>query len=86
MKAEPTDLVPGRFLRVLPPEQAAKGATLTDDDLKPTDLSPGDEAPPNEPSAGENICPACEGSGRRGEEQCPDCEGTGKVIEAIGGG
>ena len=60
--------------------------TLSDQDQNPTDLSPGDEAPPDEPSAGENICPACGGSGRRGDGECPDCEGSGKVIEAIGGG
>ena len=59
---------------------------MSDQDHNPADLSPGDEAPPDEPSAGENICPACAGSGRREEGECPNCEGTGKVIEAIGGG
>jgi len=59
---------------------------LTDEKQDPTDLRPGDEAPADEPSAGENICPACDGSGRRGDAECSECEGTGKVVEAIGGG
>ena len=59
---------------------------MTDELTEPNAQRPGDEAPPDEPSAGENICPACEGSGRRGDDACPECEGTGKVIEAIGGG
>jgi len=59
---------------------------MPDESPETNDLSPGDEAPPQEPSAGENICPACEGSGRRGDGECPECEGTGTVIEAVGGG
>ena len=50
------------------------------------DMSTGDEAPPEEPSAGENVCPRCEGSGRVGGEACSDCGGSGTVIEAVGGG
>lgn len=57
------------------------------EDLKPDEgRRPGDEAPPSEPSSGENVCPECEGSGRKNGAECPNCEGTGKVIEAIGGG
>ena len=52
----------------------------------PDDLRPGDEAPPEEPSAGENTCPACGGTGRGNDGECPECEGTGIVTEAIGGG
>lgn len=57
-----------------------------DDDLKPKAQSPGDEAPPSEPSSGENVCPECEGSGSKDGAECPNCEGTGKINEAIGGG
>jgi hypothetical protein len=47
---------------------------------------PGDEAPEQQPSTGENICPECAGSGVKEGEECRNCEGTGKVIEPIGGG
>lgn len=50
------------------------------------DVSPGDEAPPDEPSAAENVCPECGGSGRRETGECENCGGTGRVTEAIGGG
>ena len=59
---------------------------MPDETQNPNDLAPGDEAPPEEPSAGENVCPACSGSGRSDDGECPECEGTGTVIEAIGGG
>jgi hypothetical protein len=47
---------------------------------------PGDEAPEEAPSTGENACPECGGSGRKDGSECANCEGTGRVIEAIGGG
>jgi len=47
---------------------------------------PGDEAPADEPSAGENICPECDGTGKVDGETCPNCRGEGKIIEAVGGG
>ena len=50
------------------------------------DMRPGDEAPADEPSAAENICPECGGSGSLDGEQFANCEGTGRVTEAIGGG
>ena len=49
-------------------------------------MSPGDEAPPTEPSAAENVCPECAGSGELDGGTCRNCEGTGTVIEAVGGG
>ena len=52
----------------------------------PEDLAPGDEAPPGEPSAGENVCPECGGSGQLDGGECPNCGGRGMVIEAVGGG
>jgi hypothetical protein len=59
---------------------------MADDKTDPTDLRPGDEAPPEDPSAAENICPACGGSGEADGGTCPNCEGTGRIVEAIGGG
>ena len=59
---------------------------MTSDAQDPTDLKPGDEAPADDPSAGENICPECDGSGKSEGADCPNCEGTGKIVEAIGGG
>lgn len=39
------------------------------------------------PSAGENICPQCEGRGRLSDGgECPRCGGSGKIVEGIGGG
>jgi hypothetical protein len=51
-----------------------------------TNLNPGDEAAPGTPGAGENLCPACNGSGKKDGERCEQCDGTGKIVEGIGGG
>jgi hypothetical protein len=48
-------------------------------------MAPGDEAPPGTPGAGENICPACAGSGKLDGATCPTCAGTGVIIEEVGG-
>ncbi len=57
------------------------------EDTKPLRTAPGDEAPPATESAGENLCPACGGNGRReGGGECPEWGGTGRVVEAVGGG
>jgi hypothetical protein len=48
--------------------------------------APGDEVPPGSPSSGENVCPACGGSGRVDSGECPNCGGTGKVNTGVGGG
>ena len=48
-------------------------------------MSPGDEAPAGTPGTGENVCPACGGSGKQGAGGCPQCSGTGKVTVGIGG-
>ena len=50
------------------------------------EMNPGDEAPPGTPSAGEDTCPDCQGSGKRDGQPCPTCDGEGTVIEAVGGG
>jgi hypothetical protein len=53
-------------------------------DTAPT--KPGDEAPPGTPGTGENLCPACSGTGKLDGNECPECKGTGKVTTGIGGG
>jgi RecJ-like exonuclease len=50
-------------------------------------LSPGDEARPGTPGAGEDICSVCGGSGKLNNgKECPECGGTGRVMRGIGGG
>jgi DnaJ-class molecular chaperone len=49
-------------------------------------LAPGDETTPDTPSAGEDVCPRCGGSGRLGDGPCPECGGRGVVVEGVGGG
>lgn len=52
-----------------------------------TPLSPGDDAAPGTPGTGEDICDACNGSGKMKDgSMCANCGGTGKVVEGIGGG
>jgi DnaJ-class molecular chaperone len=50
------------------------------------ELRPGDEAPPEVASAGEDICQVCSGSGEKDGETCENCRGTGRIEEAVGGG
>lgn len=53
----------------------------------PPHLKPGDEALPDTPGTGEDICGDCGGSGKRKDgNECPTCEGTGRIIQGIGGG
>ncbi len=49
-------------------------------------MAPGDEAPPGERLAGENLCRTCGGSGELDGRDCPDCGGTGKTTSAVSGG
>ena len=49
-------------------------------------MAPGDEAPAGRDETAANICPECEGSGKRDDADCPICGGTGEVQEAVGGG
>jgi DnaJ-class molecular chaperone len=46
--------------------------------------NPGDEVAPGTPQTGENICPDCEGTGRRNGAPCAACGGTGRVVQQIG--
>jgi len=51
------------------------------------DIHPGDDAPPGTPGTGEDVCPACRGTGKLASGQpCPECGGSGKITEGIGGG
>jgi DnaJ-class molecular chaperone len=43
-------------------------------------------APPEQPAAGEDVCPDCGGSGTLDGERCETCGGSGQVIEGVGGG
>jgi hypothetical protein len=67
--------------RVSPYLPVTQGGVMPDN----TDLNPGDEAAPGTPGTGENLCPACNGSGKKEGQKCEQCNGTGKVIEGIGG-
>ena len=51
------------------------------------DINPGDDAAPGTVGTGEDICPACRGTGKLASGQpCPECGGSGKITEGIGGG
>jgi hypothetical protein len=51
------------------------------------DLRPGDEAHEGTEEAGEDLCPACGGSGRTDDDAtCEVCAGTGRITEGAGGG
>jgi DnaJ-class molecular chaperone len=52
-----------------------------------SNLNPGDQAPPDAPGTGENVCPQCNGKGKlESGSPCPNCGGSGKVITGIAGG
>ncbi|SCY67896.1 hypothetical protein [Microvirga guangxiensis] len=44
----------------------------------------GDEDAPGTKQTGENICPACSGSGQLEQRPCPDCGGSGRVTVIVG--
>ena len=48
-------------------------------------MKPGDEAPPDTPGAGPDLCPECSGSGEKDGQSCENCAGTGQVEVGIGG-
>ena len=49
-------------------------------------MAPGDEAPPGDAGAGENLCRACGGSGEVDGQPCETCGGSGKTTSAVSGG
>jgi RecJ-like exonuclease len=65
------------------PEDAARAA---DHDEQREAMAPGDEAPPGDPTAGENLCRTCAGTGEVDGRTCPTCEGTGRTTSAVSGG
>ena len=59
---------------------------MNEQDIDDRQLSPGDEAAPGTPGAGENICRECSGAGTLANGRiCPMCEGMGRIIESAGG-
>ena len=51
------------------------------------DIHPGDDAAPGTPGTGEDVCPACRGTGKLASGQpCPECGGSGRITEGLGGG
>ena len=50
------------------------------------EMAPGDEAPPGQGLAGENLCRACGGSGELDGRDCPECGGTGRTTSVVSGG
>jgi hypothetical protein len=47
--------------------------------------NPGDEAAPDTPQTGEDICPECNGSGKKADQtMCPNCGGTGVIVVNVG--
>ena len=70
-----------------PQDQAERGHKVEAAPPEGGQMNPGDEAPPDTPGTGENICPVCGGKGRlAGGEECRNCGGTGRVIEAVSAG
>lgn len=53
--------------------------------IGPPPVNPGYEAPLGTVGTGENVCPACHGTGMVGGETCENCNGTGKIMAGIGG-
>jgi RecJ-like exonuclease len=49
-------------------------------------MNSGDEALPDAPGVGEDLCAACHGTGKVEGARCMVCGGTGKVLQGIGGG
>ena len=65
------------------PEDAGRAA---DREERREAMAPGDEAPPGDAAAGENLCRECAGTGQVDGRPCDACGGTGRTISAISGG
>jgi len=66
-----------------PTDQPATGGDTPAEPTPP--LAPGDEAAPGTPGTGEDVCPACGGTGKIDGKTCTQCQGTGSVTVGIGG-
>ena len=64
---------------------AVRGDPLSMSDQR-DEMAPGDEAPPQEPTAADMACEDCDGTGEIDGQTCPSCEGSGLVEEGVGGG
>jgi DnaJ-class molecular chaperone len=51
---------------------------------EPERKNPGDEDAPGASQTGQDICPACSGSGRLDQGPCPDCGGSGRITVIVG--
>jgi hypothetical protein len=65
--------------------QTIRQPTTSRNTIATPPINPGDEAPRRTVGAGENVCPACHGTGMVGGETCENCNGTGKIMAGIGG-
>jgi DnaJ-class molecular chaperone len=54
--------------------------------MSDSEINPGDEVSPDQPSAAEDVCEKCSGTGQADGGDCPECAGTGVVERAVGGG
>jgi RecJ-like exonuclease len=51
----------------------------------PKDVANTDAVPEGTPGAGENVCRACNGTGKVSGQECRECGGSGKVLTPVGG-
>ena len=63
---------------------SGSGPNKTSPGQSAPDRNPGDEARPGSKQSGDQVCPACDGTGRVDEAACPDCGGTGRVTVIVG--
>ena len=47
-------------------------------------MAPGDKAQPGAENAGEDLCPECDGTGRKQDEECKNCSGSGTIWVPVG--
>ncbi len=60
-------------------------ATPTPANTEAVQRNPGDEAAPGSSQTGEDVCPECQGTGKKADQGvCPNCGGTGKVVKIVG--
>jgi DnaJ-class molecular chaperone len=60
--------------------------------IPPRQHTPEDDPRPGTPGAGQDVCPECEGTGKKfdkasgksSDAPCLRCDGTGSVTQAIG--
>jgi hypothetical protein len=60
-------------------------ASGTQNENPAANMNPGDVAPPGTPGTGEDVCRACNGTGKVDGRACAECGGSGKIVEGVGG-